>query len=126
MFAREKFFNTKQKWYSFKPIEYQNLKDKNPLEQVAGQTLLIRKTIDEGLEKVPGSNKLSVQYDDFCNNPLQTMQKLKEKFNALGFNLDIDQVDEKLFKPFSVNNSNRLNISDTKELQMYIEKYSSK
>lgn len=125
LFAREKFFNSREKWYSFKPEEYQELRGKSPIEQVAGQTLYIRKAIENGFKEVPDSNKLSVEYADFCSNPKEIMIKIKEKYNALGFDIDIDRVSNNIYQPFKANNTCRLTAIETKELESYIEQYSN-
>ena len=113
IFAREQFFDDRNKWYSFKPQEYVTLKDKNPMEQVAGQVYYIRNSIDNGLAQIPESNQLSIDYSAFCSNPKALLLNIKSKFAQLGFNLDIEKLDTGLFAPFESKQSNKLGRDET-------------
>ena len=108
IFAREQYFDDRKKWYSFKPQEYNTLKDKGPTEQVAGQVYYIRNSIDNGLSQIPETNQLSIDYSEFCSNPKSLLLNIKSKFAQLGFNLDIDKLDTSLFAPFESKESNKL------------------
>lgn len=123
LFAREKYFNDTNKWYSFKPKEYELIKHKDPISQVAGQVVFIKNAIEKGLKEIPKSNKLEVDYEDFCLNPIKILNVLKDKCKELNYNLEIDKVSPKLLKPFKINNSIKLNTFETKQLNKELNKY---
>jgi Sulfotransferase family len=84
LLAREKYFSDRNKWYSFKPPEYEVLKDLDPISQVAGQVIYTKCAIVRALTKIPEDNVLTVSYSDFCTNPNGFLEKLLEKYNRLG------------------------------------------
>ena len=117
--ARKKFFNDENKWYSFKPLEYDELVLNSPIEQVVGQVYYTQKAIKDGLELIPESNKIDVDYNLFCENPHKIVNELIIKYNKLA--------DEKLlvpkndFKKFEAKDYK--NISNLKEFISSIKKY---
>jgi len=83
LLSREKFFGDKEKWYSFKPAEYEYLKSKCALEQVAGQVIFTQRTINKGLKAIPEQNYISINYESFCANPVSIFNKIKKKYEFL-------------------------------------------
>jgi len=83
--ARKKQFGNIEQWYSFRIPEYQMLKNLDPYEQVAGQVYYINKAINEGLECVIENKKLTVQYEEFCNNPKSVFSMLVGKLVNYGY-----------------------------------------
>ena len=67
--ARKRQYGDINTWYSFKIKEYHHLKDLDPLESVAGQIAAINQSVELGIADLPDSNKLVVQYEDFCKRP---------------------------------------------------------
>ena len=61
------------------------LKDLDPHEQAAGQVYYINKAINEGLEGVVENKKLTVQYEEFCNNPKSVFSMLVGKLANYGY-----------------------------------------
>lgn len=86
--ARERQLGNIDEWYSFKIPEYYELKKLNPYEQVAGQIYYINKAIEDGLAKVPEHNKITVQYENFCENPVKIYHELCGKLKQNDFNVD--------------------------------------
>lgn len=83
--ARKKQFGNIDEWYSFRIPEYQVLKDLDPHEQAAGQVYHINKAINKGLEGVVENKKLTVQYEEFCNNPRSVFSMLVGKLANYGY-----------------------------------------
>lgn len=82
--ARERQLGNCSEWYSFKIPEYPELKKiKNPAKQVAGQIYHINHAIQIGLNQVAEDKKMTIEYEDFCENPekyyLQIVKKLAEQ-----------------------------------------------
>ncbi len=86
--ARERQLGSIDKWYSFKIPEYSELSKLNPYEQVAGQIYHINKAVERGLSKVPEHKKMTVNYEDFCENTELFFNELKGKLAQNGYNLD--------------------------------------
>lgn len=81
-FARQKFFGDVNKWYSFKPEEYELLRSKDPLEQVVGQVIYTNRAIDQGTKGIPGERVIELKYEDFCQNPLDVIRLLEDKLSV--------------------------------------------
>lgn len=88
--ARKRQYGDMNTWYSFKIKEYPYLKDLDPLQSVAGQIAAINSSVEEGLDKVPESQKLSVEYEDFCRRPEYYFHKIIQKLSLQnGISLDV-------------------------------------
>ncbi|QQX76800.1 MULTISPECIES: sulfotransferase [Aequorivita] len=117
LMAREKFFGDRNKWYSFKPSEYKELKDESPITQVVGQVIYTRKAVSEGLSQIPMENIINIEYTDFCSNPKKFLDALVYKFNKLGGNIESKNVDQDLLKPFDERKDIKLSDSEVKFLR---------
>lgn len=82
--ARRRQLGCETAWYSFKIPEYGELKDLEPVAQIAGQIHCINRAISVGMEKVAEQRKLVVQYEDFCPNPKRVFEQLTEKIGLTG------------------------------------------
>lgn len=109
--AREKQLGSIEEWYSFKIPEYEELKKLNPYEQVAGQIYYINKAVESGLANVSEHKKMTVSYEEFCENPKKFYDELKEKLKIQGYDLRKEYVGEDKFEITrkSVNDKNILN-----------------
>jgi len=83
--ARERQLGSIDEWYSFKIPEYHELKNLNPYEQVAGQIYYINKAVEKGLAKIKEHKKITVQYEDFCDNPKKFYDDLCSKLELNNF-----------------------------------------
>ena len=90
--ARSHFFKDEKKWYSFKPIEYPELVNKSPIEQVVGQVYYTQKAIQDGLKKVPDRNKISISYAEFCDKPERLLTLIQNRFEQLGYHLELADI----------------------------------
>ena len=126
LFARDNFFGNRNKWYSFKPEEYNSLKDKTPLEQVAGQVIYMRNAIDKGMSEIPEQNKIVLDYNDFCDAPKNVLKQIELKYMELGHQLNIDTIDTNLLNPFKNSNVNKLNNEDSTLLKKHLTNFTSK
>jgi len=77
--ARISFFGTAQKWYSFKPPQYEELKQQDIYKQLAGQVLYTNNAIDDELKNVSTNRKLYINYEELCNNPENTFSSIMAK-----------------------------------------------
>lgn len=86
--TRVRQLGSREVWYSFKPREYESLKNFNPIEQVAGQVFFINSYIEDALDQIHSSRRLQVNYEEFCSAPNTVFNKLKGKMAEQGYDLD--------------------------------------
>ncbi len=77
--ARKKQLGREDQWYSFKIPEYEELKHLPPITQVAGQLHYINKAVSTGMGKVSAARKITISYEDFCENPAQIFTEMISK-----------------------------------------------
>lgn len=125
LFAREKYYGDRSSWYSFKPEEYTALKDKSPIEQVAGQVVYTNNAIERELKLIPEKNVLKVTYENFCSSPEKTIIELCDKVNLIGscqLQLDRNRL-AKVAPSIEAQNSVRISSAEAQELRDYIHRY---
>ncbi len=113
LLAREKYYSTRNIWWSVKPKAYEFLKDMDIFHQVAGQVYFTNLEIENSLEKIPESNKLTVDYNLFCENPSLIFEELEQKYDLNGYKFQNIYQGEKYFK---VSNKYRLNKTEIEKL----------
>ena len=86
--TRVKYFGDRKAWYSFKPKEYDMLKDLDPFKQVAGQVYFTNRAIEEGLKQVDAARGLRVSYEEFCTAPERVFNQITEKFSQQGYRVN--------------------------------------
>jgi hypothetical protein len=86
-YARQNFFGSTEKWYSFKPPEYSKLKSKEPLAQVAGQVVYTNKYIAEQFKRVNPDKTLTVDYEALCSEPRKIYRMISEKYSKQEYEL---------------------------------------
>ncbi len=96
--ARERQLGRIDKWYSFKIPEYDKLKKLSPYEQVAGQIYYINKAVEKGLSNVVEHKKMTVHYEEFCDNPQVFYKLICEKLSDNGFKVDQPYSGQKRFE----------------------------
>lgn len=84
---RRKLFGTIDKWASFKPKNYDALKELSPYEQVAGQVFYLEKAYEKQLKKLPESNYVVFDYKDICREPQRALKTIKSLINLNGGHL---------------------------------------
>lgn len=74
--ARKRQLGSEKEWYSFKIPEYPQLEHLDPIAQCAGQLHYINSAVTKGMECVNESRKMVIQYEEFCQNPLNVHDEL--------------------------------------------------
>ncbi|MDD5157879.1 sulfotransferase [Sulfurimonas sp.] len=115
--AREKQLGSIEEWYSFKIPEYTELKKLNPYEQVAGQIYHINKAIKSGLKNVAEHKKMTVIYEEFCENPKVFYDELKEKLRVQGYEMENEYYGADSFE------ITRKSVDDTNIIEAYKKIY---
>ena len=111
--ARERQLGSIDKWYSFKIPEYYDLIKMNPYEQVAAQIYHINKAVEDGIAKLAEHKKMTVQYEDFCDEPETIFNELKTKLSLNGYDKNLEYNMQKKFK------ITRKNVQDENILTAY-------
>lgn len=88
LFARERFFGDRNRWYSFKPPEYEEIRGKPAPEQVVAQIYHSRRAVTQGLQQVDENRKLVVDYSAFCADPANIYGQILGKLEAQGYVAD--------------------------------------
>lgn len=84
MKARLRQFGDETEWYSFKIPEYDELRHLVAEEQIKGQISAINAAVASGFQTLPTENKLSIQYEDFCERPGYWFQQITELLGIEG------------------------------------------
>jgi len=85
--SREKYWGTREQWYSVRPAETVWLTDLDPLSQVAGQVFFTEKALRKSFEELDDDLCLTVSYEEFCNQPQNTFRHLCDKLARHGYEL---------------------------------------
>jgi hypothetical protein len=112
--SREKYYGSREKWFSVKPFEYQSLVNMDIYHQIAGQVYFTDKAILHGLEKVPEERKIIIDYEDFCKSPHEFYELFVDKYANLGYPITIPYSGP---DSFISNNKLKLPEKEIKELQ---------
>jgi hypothetical protein len=107
--SRKKYFKDPSKWWSVMPKEYDILKEKSLYEQIAGQVYYTEQAIEKDLLKIPEKRKITIQYEDFCNDPDQFISVILDKYNLNDCCLKLTEFTQTKFK---VSNSITLNLHE--------------
>jgi len=78
LLSRLKYHGRKDAWFSVKPKEFVQLKERPYPEQLAGQIYYTEKRIQESLAKISVDRYIIVNYTDMCKNPLHELERIQE------------------------------------------------
>ena len=121
--ARTSFFGNQRQWYSFKPREYDDLKDLNPYEQVASQVYFTNRAIEKGLAQIDNSRWMKISYEEFCDAPAEVFKQILGKLEQQGFRVKWSYPG---VKNFQSTNQTRLSEKDFNEIIRAWENISEK
>lgn len=99
--AREKWVGTRDKWFSWKPREYEMLKKMDVYHQVAGQIYFLEKEILKQKEFL-GLKYISFSYEEFCKNPKAVYMKIMNKIQQFASDFVIPEYEGE--KKFEISN----------------------
>jgi hypothetical protein len=86
--TRKIFFNDPNRWYSFKPPEYETLKTKNVYLQLAGQVYYTNKYIEETLGNIQPERRITISYEKFCKAPEHHYNLIVYHLKHHGYSID--------------------------------------
>jgi hypothetical protein len=82
--ARQQFFGDKNKWYSFLPPEYEEIRSLTPEEQVVQQVAVTNRAIEEGLSQLPNDRFTKLAYEDLCQDPTAVVEEILKQLQLKG------------------------------------------
>ncbi len=80
--ARRKYYGDERIWWSYVPLEYEQIRDLPAREQIAAQVFLLRKYYRRQAEVYP-DNVMTVDYADLCSHPAEVLHALQERCRTL-------------------------------------------
>lgn len=98
-------------WYSFKIPEYDELINQSPVMQAAAQVHYINKAVEAGMNSIPETRRMVVEYEAFCECPEMVFYGLCDKIGA----------DSEYLGPDSFSVSRNLPTMDTREIRRAID-----
>ena len=72
--ARRKYYKDPNTWWSYMPKEYNQIKDLNYMNQIAGQVYYLKKYYDAETDRL--SNVVKVTYAELANNPKNVLNRI--------------------------------------------------
>ncbi len=88
LLGRENHYGRRDMWWSVMPKEFEQLKEMDVYHQVAGQAFFIAQSVESDLAAMPEENKLVLDYETFCDNPVAAYAQVVGKFKQLGYELE--------------------------------------
>lgn len=91
--ARRKHYSDPNNWWSNIPVEYDELKDLDYWEQIAGQTFYLNRFYSREINLYAPENTVKVDYEELCLNPSAILEMVREKCREQ-FDFDLQQIHE--------------------------------
>lgn len=108
---------SKDKWWSMKPLGYEEIKDLDVYDQIAFQVNKIEEEIKKEINSIDKKKIIKLRYEDFCN----CTNKLIKEVNKVLDTYNINKIEETSIK-FKSQNGIRLNKKDYYNLKKSISK----
>ena len=97
--ARKKYYNDIRCWWSYCPPEYDDLKDLDPMEQIAGQVYYLARFFDKYTKEAKKYHTIKRRYRGFCENIGWTIGMIAQACKDLcGASVEIDDIPPKGFE----------------------------
>jgi len=77
--ARNKYNTDLNVWWSYQPLEYEQIKNSDYWTQISGQIYYLQKFYLKEMSQLPEKNYLKVSYKQMCENPHSVIEKIKNK-----------------------------------------------
>jgi hypothetical protein len=95
--ARERFRGDRRLWWGFKPPEYDALTLNGPEEEVAAQIYYTRHAIENAFVRIADYRSLTVDYEQFCDNPKLIFGLIRERLDLQGYELPANYMGQEAF-----------------------------
>ncbi len=80
--ARKKYYTDLNLWWSYVPLEYEQIKDLDYKRQIAGQVYFLTKYYNSKIKDINSNRIIRIKYKELCDNPqaiLDTIVKVTRK-----------------------------------------------
>ena len=119
--TRKSFFNDPQRWYSFKPPEYEALKAKDVYLQLAGQVHYTNQYIEQTLKSIQHERSIVISYEKFCAAPEEHYHAIQSLMKLHGYDTNQAYTGPASFQP-SINFDNGFNTAKAEKALSRIRK----
>ena len=75
--SRITYLGSANQWWSIKPAVYEQLAERDVYAQIAGQIIEIYQELESSLEHL-SHRVVQVKYEDFCHNPIRTIDTINQ------------------------------------------------
>lgn len=82
--ARRAYYQDERLWWSVKPAEYEELKNQDPITQIAGQVYYTDRSISRQLANIAPERWVKLDYEELCADPHGCLQHLARHFQIPG------------------------------------------
>lgn len=113
MLTRRQVHGNDADWWSMKPANFDDIRNKNIWEQVLLQAYHCREETRKAILEIPSDRVLKIKYKSVCHDPLAMVSKLIDLCNNQGTNLTLP---EYKFPIFTNTDTQKLNDKDWKKL----------
>lgn len=118
--ARKKYYTDLNTWWSYMPVEYDLLKDRDYWEQIAGQVYFLRRYYRKRLRENAADISVEIDYETLCRQPLDVLNRIRElAFQQYGSELPITTPPPQPF-PFRTYNERQ---EEKVKFQQLLEKF---
>lgn len=87
--ARRKYYKDPNTWWSYMPVEYEQLRNLDYWQQIAGQVFFLKKYYDKHISNPLVKNILTISYEELSKNPLKVIRDISE-FSKSSFGAEIE------------------------------------
>ena len=96
--ARKRYYGTESQWWSMYPDNYSALRSLRPMEQVAGQAIMLDQEFRKELKNVSNAEVIYIKYRELCENPDGVINRIKKDVvNAYEFLLKLKSIKHEPF-----------------------------
>jgi hypothetical protein len=119
--SRQELFGNVQEWFGIQPPEYEKLKSKPVMKQIAGQIFYSERYIEDSLEQIDPKHVFKIEFEYLVADPKKAIDALNEFFekNAIKINTSSEQK----LPDFKNSNQLRLNADLIHEMKDALKAY---
>lgn len=109
LMGRYSILGDKNKWWSIKPKNYNELIKQSWAEQIIGQVYWTENKMNSSLQMTPNSKKILTSYTELCEYPINLLYSLETKIKQTGYQININK---NMLKPFKSKDYQKVSDND--------------
>ncbi len=121
--ARKKYYSDLNTWWSYMPVEYEQLKDKNYWEQITGQVFYLKRYYEGEIQKNKLDNVVQVSMKELSQSPKKVLEKinlLSKKLYDYNMKIENQPPQEFPFRTYTERNEEK------EKFEFYLNKFKNK